>query len=510
MADDLGEAGKDLLAAASITGKYGEKPGPIKTIVGQEKFSQIHLLSNYAEVIHKPFSQWLGEKPTIYAVDVTDPTDYAQVFRAANSVLDEVGKQAKRANAELCILLSPGTPTMATVWVLLGKSRYPAYFFQTYRGKATEVRMPGDLFEEVVPDLLRDRDISLQHLAEKSPGQVPGFELIVGDSQKLRVAVGRAQRAALRDVSVLLLGESGTGKEVFARSIHMASRRKDKPFEAINCAAIPKELLESELFGHAEGAFTNAKKARLGAFARANGGTLFLDEVGECDLSMQSKLLRVLQPPPGKSACFREFYPVGADKPAISDVRLIAATNRDLIKRIKENLFREDLFYRIAVISLHLPALRERRGDIALLTDFFLKQINCEFADQEPGYRHKKISSGGMDFVRQYNWPGNVRQLYNVLVQAAVMAVDENIGRQDLVCAIAGIGDTPAVNELEQPLGDSFDLENHLRSIEQSYLQRAMEQARGVKTKAARLLGLASYQALDSKLKRLKVQYRKE
>jgi DNA-binding NtrC family response regulator len=509
LADDLGEAGQELLAAAKIRGKYGEQPGPLKTAVAQGHFDEVHLLSNYPEIVHKPFATWLGGKPVIHSVELTDPTDYPQVFRVVDGVLADLVGKAQRKPAELCILLTPGTPAMAAVWVLLGKSRYPATFYQTFKNQLRSTTVPYDLVDDFVPEILRNPDLNLQHLAGKKPSEVGGFEGIVGESQAIRLAVGRAQRAALRDVPVLLLGESGTGKEMFARAIHAASHRKNKRFEPINCAAIPRELLESELFGHVKGAFTGADRNRDGAFMRANGGTLFFDEVGECDPLMQTKLLRILQPPSGSGPCHRVFYPVGASEPVVSDVRIVAATNRDLVQEIKANRFREDLYYRLAVITLRLPPLRERPRDIPLLVESFLRQINEDFERQEPGYEHKRISASGMDFVKRYPWPGNVRQLYNTLVQAAVMADGDTLNRQDVVPALGGVGEDPDVNVLERPLGDGFNLEEHLKAIQRHYLRRAMEEAGGVKTRAADLLGLASYQALDAQLKRLEVEYRK-
>ena len=180
-------------------------------------------------------------------------------------------------------------------------------------------------------------------------------------------------------------GESGTGKEMFAQAIHKASPRREGAFQSINCAAIPRELLESELFGHVKGGFTGAEKDHPGMFAEADGGTLFLDEIGECDPLLQAKLLRVLQPPPGKGPCHRVFRPVGGTRDVTSDVRIVAATNRDLQHEIKAGRFREDLYYRLAVITLRLPPLRERRPDIPLLVDSFLEQINkAFFADRSP------------------------------------------------------------------------------------------------------------------------------
>lgn len=507
MTDDLGEEGTRLRELCKVSGKYGEKPGPLKTAVNEGHFDEAHLICNYPEPVHKPFAKWLGGKVVIHAVDLADPTDYDGIFRNVNHVLAGLTSRLERNKSRLCILLSPGTPAMAVVWVLLGKSRYPATFYQTNRGKLYEARIPADLFEEVVPELLRDRDIAFQHLAVKSPSEVEGFEQIVGSSSPIRLAVGRAQRAAFWDVPVLLLGESGTGKDVFARAIHAASRRKQGPFEAINCAAIPKELLESELFGHVKGAYTGADKDRQGAFARADGGTLFLDEIGECDSQLQSKLLRVLQPPPGKGPCHREFRPIGAAKDTTSDVRIVAATNRNLQKEIKANRFREDLYYRLAIITLPLPPLRERRADIPLLAASFLDGINNDFAAQQRSFKHKSISASAMEFVKRHAWPGNVRQLYNALLQAAVMADGEIIDRRDVTAALGDMMEDSALNVLEQPLGDGFNLEEHLNSIRKHYLRRAMEQARGSKAQAARLLAMDHYQTLDAQIKRLKVEW---
>jgi len=506
---DLQESERDAVCAAvpNLPTKNAERPGPLKTALENQTFTEVHLLTNYAPRVNQLYSRWLGRPAAIHPVKLVSPTDYTSVFQETDRVARGLWGRFRQAGREPCILLSPGTPTMATIWVLLGKSRYPAAFYQTFKGKLQRTEIPFDLIDDFLPELLRDPDLNLQHLAARSPGQMDGFKDIVGDSQAIRVAVGRAQRAALRDVPVLILGESGTGKEMFARAIHQASHRRNGPFEAINCAALPRELLESELFGHEKGAFTGAIAKRVGAFTRANGGTLFLDEIGDCDSAMQAKLLRVLQPPPGTGPCHRAFNQVGAAKTVTSDVRVIAATNRGLVQDVKANRFREDLYYRLAVITLRLPPLRERKPDLPLLAEALLKQINQEFERQELGYRHKRISATGMDFVKRYPWPGNVRQLYNALLQAAVMAEGDTLDRQDLVAGIGGVSDDPDLNVLEQPLGDEFNLEEHLKVIQRHYLRRAMDEAGGNKTRAARLLGIPHYQTLDAQLDRLKVEW---
>ena len=389
----------------------------------------------------------------------------------------------------------------------LGKTRYPAIFYETFGGKSWITEVPFDLTIDVIPDLLREPDAHLQHLAAQSPSEIEGFEDIVGDSRAIRDAVGRAKRAAMRGVSVLLLGESGTGKEMFAQAIHKASPRRDKPFLPINCAALSKTLLESELFGHAKGAFTGADKDRPGAFEIASGGTLFLDEIGECDLETQAKLLRVLQPVSGEGSCVRMVRRLGDDRERKIDVRVIAATNRDLHRAIRDGLFREDLFYRLATISISLPPLRDRRSDIAKIAERLLDQVNRQFSAEEPNYQHKKLSASAIAFVKRHDWPGNVRQLFNALVQAAVLAEGDTLGRGDLAAALGEMPGQAASNAqlTERPLGDEFNLDAFLTDLHRQYLRRAMEEAKGVKAKAARLLGMTNYQTLDAQLKRLRV-----
>lgn len=480
--------------------------GPLKCLLDAEQFDEVHLLSDHGDFRNRHYVDWVGGSPVLHSVKLSNPTDYPEVFSVADEVLASVLRNPRPHRVDVCMHLSPGTPTMTAIWLLLGKSRYqPVTFFQTHNGKAWVTNVPFDLVMEFVPQVLRDADARLQRLSSQSPRDVEGFEGIVGESRTLRLAVGFAQRAARRDVSVLLLGESGTGKEKFARAIHDASPRKAKPFVAINCAAISRELLESELFGHKKGSFTGATGSRDGAFKEADGGTLFLDEIGECDPSMQAKLLRVLQPP-DDDPCHRVFCRVGETKETTSNVRILAATNRDLNAAIARNQFRDDLYYRLAAITIKLPPLRERRDDIPLLVERLLSRINESFERGEPGYRHKKISTSAMTFVRNHPWPGNVRQLFHTLQQAAVMTDGETIERQDLVDAVAEVPGKPTTELLEQPLGEGFVLADFLEEIQRHFLIRAMKEAAGVKTKAAELLGYKNYQTLSAQLDRLKVE----
>lgn len=485
--------------------------GPVKALLEEMSFDRIVVLSNYPESITRRFVAWLPQEAESRLVSLDDPTDYAEVFRIARDCLDALAHAMAGAPCNLFLHLSPGTPAMAAVWVLLGKTLHPATFIQTFGGGAVETSIPFDLTLDVVPELLRNPDSNLQNLAAHRPADVPGFEGIAGASHAIRLAVGRARKAAIRDVPVLLLGESGTGKEMFARAIHATSRRREGPFITVNCGALPPTLLESELFGHEKNAFTGASRHYRGAFEQAHEGTLFLDEIGECSPDLQVKLLRVLQPPEDAAPCTRRLRRLGSETEFDADVRVVAATNRDLIQQVKEEKFREDLFYRLAVITLRLPPLRERTSDVPVIADALLAQINKDFARTEPAYCHKSLSDSALSFMVSRSWPGNVRQLYNCLVQAAVMSEAEQLHASDLEAAAFELDmDSPRDQQvLDCPLGGNFSIESHLEDIQRHFLRRAMREANGVKVKAARFLGIQNYQTLDAQLKRLGVEWAK-
>lgn len=496
---------KILDAVGGIAAKTGDL-GPTKTLLAERSFDEVRLLSNYPREFNTWFTAWLGISAKMIEVKLGKPTDYRAIFEVANQQLEALWSNTGRGATDLYLHLSPGTPAMAAVWLLLGKTRFPATFYETYGGTSWVTDVPFELID-VIPEVLRAPDAHLQHLSALAPSEIEGFELIAGESRAIRDAVGRAKRAAMRSVSVLLLGESGTGKEMFAQAIHQASSRRDKTMKSINCAALSKNLLESELFGHCKGAFTGADSDRRGAFEVANGSTLFLDEIGECDLETQAKLLRVLQPIAGEGPGVRKICRLGEEKDRRVDVRIIAATNKDLHEAIKNGQFREDLYYRLAMVTIHLPPLRDRKSDLPRIAEHLLDMLNHQFAADEPGYQHKMLSPSAIAFVKSHPWPGNVRQLYNALMQAAVLTDGKKIGSEELLASIGEMPESsrPSSYAIGRPLGDGFSLEEHLNSIQRQYLQRAMEEARGVKVNAARLLGMKNYQTLDAQLKRLKV-----
>ncbi len=293
------------------------------------------------------------------------------------------------------------------------------------------------------------------------------FPDIVGQSRGLRAVFGQVLKVAPTDTTALISGESGTGKELVATAIHEHSLRRERPFIAVNCVAIPEGLLESELFGHEKGAFTGAVAQKKGKFELADGGTIFLDEIGDMPAATQAKILRVLQE--------REFERVGGTQPLRVDVRIIAATNKNLTDLVKTGAFREDLFYRLNVFNIHLPPLRDRREDIPLLTEHFLAKTN----------RSLEVSQKALQLLLGHNWPGNVRELQNVVERAAVLAGEEKIETGHLPAALTG--DIPAAARGE---GETLPLDDRLVEIEKGMIIEALTRAGGIQARAAQILGI--------------------
>jgi transcriptional regulator with GAF, ATPase, and Fis domain len=383
---------------------------------------------------------------------------------------------------------------MAAVWIILGKTRFRAELIESSREHGVRtVSVPFDISADFIPDLLREQDEKLREQSAAESPPAPEFSDIVHRSQVMVRLIQRARRVAVRNVPVLIEGESGTGKEMLARAIHRASPRQTKPFVAVNCGALPHELIESELFGHKKGAFTGAINTRKGYFETSDGGTLFLDELGELPGHSQVKLLRVLQE--------GEVIPVGATQPLKVDVRIIAATNRTLTNEIAAGRFREDLFYRIAVAVLKIPPLRERVGDLGLLIDHSLQQVNRE-GSSDPFYSERNLSAGARNFLLNHSWPGNVRELLNTLRRMAIWSERPSITAEDAREALLPTNPGGQKDLVGRSLGDGFNLQNLLKELARYYLIRAMDEAHGNKSKAAELLGLPSYQTLTNWLSR--------
>ncbi|MDD3049648.1 MAG: sigma-54 dependent transcriptional regulator [Candidatus Cloacimonetes bacterium] len=302
-----------------------------------------------------------------------------------------------------------------------------------------------------------------------------GFHGIIGKSHEMQKVFSIVKKAAISNANVLITGESGTGKELVARAIHYQSLRSKSPFIPVNCAAIPEELLESELFGYVKGAFTGADSTRAGFFQTADGGTIFLDEVSEMSHAMQAKLLRVIQE--------REIMMVGSRKPISVDIRVVCATNKDLHSLVSKKLFREDLFYRLNVINIDLPPLRKREDDIIELLTFFLHKFSREI-----GRDDLIISESALNILKSYHWPGNVRELENLMQRLTVMAEDSSVEIADLP--------TYMRSSFYRPNG----LDRKLEEVEMEYINSVLSSVNGNKSKAAQILGI-DRKTLRTKLK---------
>jgi DNA-binding NtrC family response regulator len=318
------------------------------------------------------------------------------------------------------------------------------------------------------------------------------FENIVGSSPALRHVLDVVAKVAETDSTVLITGESGTGKELIARALHYNSPRAERMFVTVNCGAIPEELLESELFGHVRGAFTNAVSHREGRFAVADGGTIFLDEIGDMSPNLQVKLLRVLQD--------RTFEPVGSSKSMTVDTRVVAATNQDLEQAIRERRFREDLYYRLNVIPIEVPPLRQRPDDIPMLIDHFLQQVRREGSRPLPA-----IGPEAIDLLCRHDWPGNVRELENLIERLVVLGGERRIEAGDLPPSLRHDA-TPTISVPQLPAA-GFSFRDVVDDFETDLILQALEQTHWNKNQAARLLGLNRTTLLE-KIKKKGLEHR--
>lgn len=327
------------------------------------------------------------------------------------------------------------------------------------------------------------RAIELKKLSEKIKKKEVVYEGefqaegLIGKSQVMQEVYKQIGRAASSDVTVLILGESGTGKELVAKSIYKNSSRRDKPFITVNCAAIPEGLLESELFGHEKGAFTDAKERHIGKFEQAKDGTIFLDEIGDMSLPLQAKILRVLQE--------RSFERVGGTETIYTNARIIAATNKNLLKLVEERKFREDLYYRLNVFTITLPPLRDRKEDIPDLVEYFIFKYS---------HKYQKVVTGVdpqvMEIFMNYSWPGNVRELENAIAHAIVVSHGQIILKDSLPQTILGnkkveVSSNNLINGEIKPLNEV------VAQVEKDMIIKALKQCKGNKTKAAKLLGIS-------------------
>jgi DNA-binding NtrC family response regulator len=411
---------------------------------------------------------------------VENVTDYTEVYDIVSNELERIINDNLDNDVRFVFHISSGTPTMQAIWLLLSKTEYPStILLKTSQEMGLElVDFPFDIAVKNQPYYTDDP--RFQNLKPES------LRTIKWQSDEMRDVLALSGNIARHDdMRVLIQGETGSGKELFAQLIHENSPRASRPFETLNCGAIPENLIESELFGHRKGAFTGAETDKKGVFELANGGTLFLDEIGELPLLQQVKILRMTDR-------HRQFFkPVGSEKAIQVNVRIIAATHRNLMKKVADGSFREDLFYRLCDAMLKLPPLRERTGDIERLADHFVGAINNRLADEEEGA--KSLSSEARQFLRAQQWPGNVRELEATISRAyRLYSRGPVISRKDIEQSmIAPIVKNTDQGLLNRPFNDNFNIGTIEIKVRTHYIIRAIKEIGEVNiAEVAKMLGL--------------------
>ena len=449
------------------------------------------MLYNQPAAKVKPFlkalkSEFKGELKSIEA-DLSSPIHFSDIYESFEAALKVATNSYP--GSELFIQLSSGTPAMTAVSILVGKSMYNAQFIQSSIEQGVQfAEIPFDIAADFLPSLVLKKDKDLQHLMSGVAPENAEFDSIITQNPAMKRVKQKAAILAQRNVPVLIYGETGTGKELLAKAIRNSSSRAGKPFLVINCGAIPNDLIDSTLFGHAKGAFTGANAVHKGFFEQADGGTLFLDEFGELPLESQVRLLRVLQD--------GTYTRVGDPQERKTDVRIIAATNKNLMDEIAAGRFREDLFYRVAIGVLQLPPLRDRKGDLGLLADALLEQINKDAVTQ-PGYISKKISAKARKLILSSPWLGNVRDLHATLLRASLWQIGDTLTDKDVQEAMINTP-SPVEGVLNRNIDQGIDINEIIGDVCRHYIDRALQETNGSKTKAAELLNLKNYQTLNN------------
>lgn len=474
-----------------LESKASKMTGPIWATVSDVTFDRLELIYNYPSDLVTPYLELLTGNLSCPVnarkADLSSPINFGEIYLAAERLLDIISRET----IALSILLSPGTPAMQAVWILLGKTRFACNFYQASKEQGVNiVEIPFKLTAEYIPSMTNLAPTEFGQLGLLDSDADPAFDDIITLDPEMLLLKAKAQVLASHEVSVLICGESGTGKEMFARAIHNASARRDKPFVAVNCGAFPSELIDSILFGHKKGAFTGAVSDKVGVFELAHSGTLFLDEFGELNSSAQVRLLRVLQD--GK------FTRLGDSKERSSNFRLITATNRDLMADVSKGRFREDLFYRVAIGVLSLPPLRSRQSDLDHLADQFTAMLTQEY----PSLGGKKISTAAKKIISNHRWPGNIRELKATILRAALWSETAVLEDVDIRRAILStLQNSESI--LERDISKGVDIKSIIDLVERHYLERGLAFTSGNKRKTALLLGYNNHQTLNNRLKKL-------
>ncbi|MEI8171880.1 MAG: RNA repair transcriptional activator RtcR family protein [Deltaproteobacteria bacterium] len=475
--------------------------GPVLTLLGERHFQWIYIFTtpNTLTNAHNLQDEIAGRvndvETSILNIDISDPTDYENLFLHMNRLCQDIMGKHKNEQPSYWIATASGTPQMQTIWFLLSRSGLvpatllkitPPRFLRPRQKAVSEIHLPLDNFPLISSPALENLDyvvtlLRKEQLEAERDDIVREFSdlRMIGKSPALEKVIDVVRAASRYDSAVIIQGETGTGKELIARAVHFNSARKTEPFIVVNCAAIPETLVESELFGHEKGAFTGAIQQKKGKFELANKGTIFLDEIGDMPLPAQAKILRVLQD--------YEITRVGGLNPIKTDVRVIAATNRDLAGFVTAGKFREDLYYRLKVIDIQMPPLRDRKEDIPFLVEHFLNNHNHR-------YRQKKqLSREAMKQILDYAWPGNIRELENAMERAFVISKGNVIRDADLPPetspSFLSSKDTPSTPFRQTSVPpEGLDIDAYLHDLEKSCYEEAIKMKDGNREAAARLL----------------------
>jgi len=462
--------------------------GPLESVLNKGDFDSVYALTDKPDKEMAAYFSSLASKhkSTINPifVNLRNPTHYGDISAAMSSLVPKITET--HASKDITMQVSSGTPSMTAISILVGKKFGFKFLQSTKENGVIEPELPFDVAADF--HSLKNQNNKLSSLFIGEAPDTAAFSDIITQSPEMETLKQKAAIIAKRDVPVLITGETGTGKELFAKAIHNSSRRAAKPLLILNCGAIPKDLIDTTLFGHVKGAFTGAIAAKDGYFRQADGGTLFLDEFGELPLDSQVRLLRVIQQ--------GTLTPVGSTNEKKVDVRIITATNKDLANEVIEGRFREDLFYRIAIGVLHLPALRHRSGDITHLAKALLEQINQE-AKHEQEYIHKKFSANAINFISQQPWAGNVRELQATILRATLWQAGNVLNEDDIKQSLIS-STRKSESIMDRDLSQGFDINEIIGELTKSYVVKAMERCHGNKSKAAALLGLKNYQTLNN------------
>lgn len=469
-----------------------DHPGPVAQAVLSGRFVSIRILSNWPAGEEKDYLKWLQrliDKSDLESkkiqirldrINLTGPTDFLSIYRNVSKVLVK-----NQASEDRTYHLSPGTPAMSSIWIIISSGEFPA--------KLIESSIHDGLKEVFIPFNIKADFISKALSKIDSLDRQKCFDEIHSTSEKMRRVINKASKVAPFDVPVLIFGESGTGKELISSAIHKASGRSGN-FIAVNCGAIPSELVESEFFGHKKGSFSGADTDHAGYLQQAHKGTLFLDEIGELPLQSQVKLLRSLND--------HKIRRVGDTRDIHVDIRIIAATNRDLYSEVSDGKFREDLFHRLAVGIINLPPLRERGEDISSLIALFTEEINSQFSEStDEVWRERTLSAEALVILTGQKWPGNIRELRNTLTRMILWAENPVISAEEARSAIIE-KKSLAQEEKITSIPPDFNLRKHLDNQTVQWLKAAMEQSHGNKSEAAKLLDFSNYQTLSNWLDR--------